>query len=68
MPTTVTRERVRQLIESEAAQLVEVLPHDEYEWVHLRGARNVPVADISERAPHELDASRPVISYCHDFQ
>jgi rhodanese-related sulfurtransferase len=68
MPTTVTREQIRQLIETEAAQLVEVLPREEYEWAHLRGARNIPLANIPERAPKELNASRPVISYCNDFQ
>jgi rhodanese-related sulfurtransferase len=68
MPKTVTREQVRALMESENAQVVEVLPHEEYEWAHLRGARNIPLADISERSVHELDAARPVISYCNDFQ
>jgi rhodanese-related sulfurtransferase len=68
MPTTVTREQVLDLMESENAQVVEVLPHEEYEWAHLHGARSIPLADVSERAPHELDAARPVISYCHDFQ
>jgi rhodanese-related sulfurtransferase len=68
MPTIATREQVRQLMETEAAQLVDVLPHDEYERAHLRGARNIPLADISEHAVHELDAARPVISYCNDFQ
>jgi rhodanese-related sulfurtransferase len=68
MPTTVTRDEVQDLMESENAQVVEVLPQEEYEWAHLRGARSIPLADISEQAPRELDASRPVISYCHDFQ
>ncbi|HYU38944.1 MAG TPA: rhodanese-like domain-containing protein [Acidimicrobiia bacterium] len=67
MPATATREEVRRLIESEGAQLVEVLARDEYEWAHLPGALNIPLREIPDRAPRELDAGRPVIAYCHDF-
>jgi rhodanese-related sulfurtransferase len=68
MPTTATREEVERLVESEGAQLVEVLPPDDYEWAHLPGARNIPLREIGDRAPDELDKARPVIAYCNDFQ
>jgi rhodanese-related sulfurtransferase len=67
MPSTATREEVRRLVDREGAQLVEVLAREEYEWAHLPGARHIPVREIPDRAPRELDASRPVIAYCHDF-
>lgn len=47
------------------AQLVEVLPADEYEWAHLPGAVNLPLKELDDRLA-ELDRSRPVIVYCHD--
>lgn len=68
MPTTVTREDVGRLVESEGAQLVEVLPLEEYEWAHLFDARHIPLDEIGDRGPRELDAGRPVILYCNDFQ
>lgn len=68
MPTNVTRDEVSRLVQSDGAQLVEVLPHDDYEWAHLPGARNIPLREIGDRAPHELDKARPVIAYCNDFQ
>jgi rhodanese-related sulfurtransferase len=67
MPATATREDVRRLVETESAQLLEVLDPKEYEWAHLPGARNIPVRELGLRALHELDIDRPVISYCNDF-
>jgi rhodanese-related sulfurtransferase len=67
MPSTATREEVRRLVDREGAQLVEVLAREEYESAHLPGARHIPVREIPDRAPRELDAYRPVIAYCHDF-
>jgi rhodanese-related sulfurtransferase len=67
MPTIAAREDVRGLVERQGAQLVEVLDPDDYEWAHIPGALNIPLRDIPDRAPRELDAGRPVIAYCHDF-
>jgi rhodanese-related sulfurtransferase len=68
MPTTVERGEIQRLVESDGAQLLEVLPPSDYEWAHLPDARNIPLRELDDRAPHELDKSRPVISYCNDFQ
>jgi rhodanese-related sulfurtransferase len=67
MPATATREDVQRLVEQEGAQFVEVLAQDEYEWAHLPGAQHIPLREIPDRAPRELDAGRPVVAYCHDF-
>jgi rhodanese-related sulfurtransferase len=53
MPTTVKREDVGRLVESEGAQLVEVLPLEEYEWAHLPGARHIWLREIGERGPRD---------------
>jgi rhodanese-related sulfurtransferase len=47
------------------AQVVEVLPAEEYAWAHLPGALNVPLKDLEHRF-EELDRARPVIVYCND--
>ncbi|HWG61317.1 MAG TPA: rhodanese-like domain-containing protein [Streptosporangiaceae bacterium] len=64
MPTEIGRDELRTLT-SQGAQLVEVLPEDEYEWAHLPGALNIPLKKLDEGA-EQLDRSRPVIVYCND--
>ena len=53
---------------AEDAQLVEVLAAAEYADEHLPGALNIPLKELAERAPHELDPARPVVVYCYDYQ
>ena len=42
-------QRVRELVD-EGAQLVEVLPHGEYEEQHLPGAINIPLKELDADA------------------
>jgi rhodanese-related sulfurtransferase len=65
MPTGIGRNDLRMLTEH-GAQLVEVLPAEEYDWAHLPGAVNIPLKELDARAG-ELDRSRAVIVYCNDF-
>jgi rhodanese-related sulfurtransferase len=64
MPVPVDRDEVQRLRDS-GAQLVEVLPAEEYEWAHLPDAVNVPLKELDEHLD-QLDRSRPVVVYCHD--
>jgi rhodanese-related sulfurtransferase len=49
------------------AQLVEVLPHEEYDELHLPGALHLPLKELdAERAGALLDRFRPVVVYCWD--
>ena len=65
MPKEIDRDQVRRLLE-QGAQLVEVLPADEYEEDHLPGAINLPLRQLEKDAVHILDRTRPVIVYCWD--
>ena len=65
MPEAVTFERVRRLAD-EGAQLVEVLPRDEYREQHLPGAINIPLKELDADAVAGLDRTAPVIVYCWD--
>jgi rhodanese-related sulfurtransferase len=65
MPKTIDREEVRRLLD-DGAQLVEVLPVDEYEEDHLPGAISLPLRRIDREATTVLDQSRPAIVYCWD--
>jgi rhodanese-related sulfurtransferase len=65
VPVDIDRERVDALV-AEGAQLVDVLPSDEYEVLHIAGASNLPLRELDERTAQELDRARPVILYCND--
>lgn len=67
MPGRIEREELCRLMEEEGAQVVGVLPREEYEYEHLPGAISIPLRELDERAPRELDRERPVVVYCNDF-
>jgi rhodanese-related sulfurtransferase len=68
MPQSIDHNEVRRLISEERAQLVEVLPAQEFSEEHITGAINIPLKELDERAPRELERERPVIVYCNDYQ
>jgi rhodanese-related sulfurtransferase len=66
MPTPVARAELQRLVEG-GAQLVEVLPRDEYDEEHLAGAMHLPLRSLSrETADAMLDRGRPIVVYCWD--
>jgi rhodanese-related sulfurtransferase len=65
MPTRIERDEL-QALTGRGAQLVEALPAAEHDWAHLPGAINLPLKELDARAS-QLDRSRPVIVYCHDW-
>lgn len=65
-PQAIFRDDVRRLV-GEGAQLVEVLPREEYEEEHLPGAVNIPLGELDREAPRRLRRDAPVIVYCWDF-
>ena len=67
MPKSIDRAEVQRLVAA-GAQVVEVLPADEYEELHLPGAINIPLKEVDARAAERLERGRPVVTYCHDFQ
>jgi rhodanese-related sulfurtransferase len=65
MPREIDREEVRRLLD-QGAQLVEILPQDEYEEEHLPGAINLPLRRLEEQGTAVLDRHRAVVVYCWD--
>ncbi len=61
----IDRETVRRLIE-QGAQIVDVLPAEEYGEDHLPGAINLPLRKIEAAACRPLDRARPIVVYCAD--
>lgn len=56
---------VRRLIAA-GGQLVEVLPADEYEELHLPGAISIPLKQLDAVTAQKLDPGRDVVVYCWD--
>jgi rhodanese-related sulfurtransferase len=67
MPKDIIRNDVQRLM-ANGAQLVEVLPSDEYEEAHLPEAINIPLKKLDGQSIQILNQDCPVITYCHDFQ
>jgi rhodanese-related sulfurtransferase len=66
MVTGIDRTELLRLIDEEDAQIVDVLPEPEYTEAHLPGAVNIPLKQLTAETVGVLDASRPVVVYCHD--
>jgi rhodanese-related sulfurtransferase len=64
MPSQIDRQQLAELTRR-GAQLIEVLPAEEYERAHLPEAVNLPLKELDQRR-EQLDRSRPVIAYCND--
>jgi phage shock protein E len=65
MATQIAADRVSELVAG-GAQLVEVLPREEYEEHHLRGAVNIPSKELDAGTTAGLDRAKAVIVYCWD--
>jgi rhodanese-related sulfurtransferase len=65
MPSPIDRDHLQRLV-VEDAQLVEVLPEDEYRDEHLPGAIHLPLKSFTAETARRLDRARPVIVYCWD--
>jgi rhodanese-related sulfurtransferase len=63
--STVDLDGLRRLLAG-GAQLVEVLPREEYEELHLPGAINIPLKQLTAEAAKRLDPGRDVVVYCWD--
>jgi rhodanese-related sulfurtransferase len=66
-PRGIDRGRVLELMER-GAEIVEVLPAEEYDDEHLPGAVNLPLRELDAERAETLDRSRPVVVYCYDYQ
>ena len=65
MPQPIDRDGVRRLVDG-GAQLIDVLPANEYEKDHLPDAINMPLRRLEKEARSALDQGRPVVVYCSD--
>ena len=66
MSSRIEIDRLRELLDA-GAQLVEVLPAEEYEEEHLPGAVNIPLKTLDAQSTATLDKANPVVVYCWDY-
>jgi rhodanese-related sulfurtransferase len=66
LPTRIEIGELHDLL-GEGAQLVEVLPAEEYEEEHLPGAINIPLKKLDAGTTSRLAANRAVVVYCWDY-
>ncbi|HEV2752395.1 MAG TPA: rhodanese-like domain-containing protein [Solirubrobacteraceae bacterium] len=65
MSETILYPRLRELLD-QGAQLVEVLPEEEFADEHLPGAINLPLKYLTAESAGQLDRRRAVVVYCWD--
>ena len=66
MAIEIDRDRVRQLL-ADGAVLIEVLPEEEYQRLHIRGAINIPIERIGRDARAQFSSQQSLIVYCSDI-
>jgi rhodanese-related sulfurtransferase len=67
MPVEIDRREVQRLMRA-GAQIVEVLPAEQFEAEHLPGAISLPLKRLDALAAGRLDRGRAVVVYCYDMQ
>jgi rhodanese-related sulfurtransferase len=67
MPIGIFTDDLHKLLEN-GAQLIDVLPREEYEEEHLPGAISIPLKELNRGTSARLQHDVPVIVYCHDYQ
>lgn len=65
MATEIGLNRMRELL-ADGAQLIEVLPAQEYGQAHLPSAINLPLGKLHEPDVAVLDRTRAIVVYCWD--
>ena len=68
MPIEIRRKDLKTLVAQGRAQLVEVLPANEYKREHLPQAVNIPLQTMTAETTKPLRKDVAVIVYCSDFQ
>ena len=63
MVTNIDRTKLLRLIDEEGAQIVDVLPEQEFEETHIPGAVNIPLKRLTAATASVLQRDKPVVVY-----
>jgi rhodanese-related sulfurtransferase len=64
--TRIEIEQLKSLLD-EGAQLVDVLPEDDYAGEHLPRALSIPLKQLDAETTASLGKQNPVVVYCNDY-
>jgi rhodanese-related sulfurtransferase len=56
-----------QRLRDDGATIVEVLPAEDYEELHVAGAQNIPLKELDAQTTAGIDKANPVVVYCWDY-
>ena len=65
MASSILYPELRRLLDA-GAQLVEVLPEDDYREQHLPAAINIPLKQLDAQTTADLDKRKAIVVYCWD--
>ena len=65
MTNSILYPEVRRLLDS-GAQLIDVMPEQEYREEHLPGAINIPLKKLDAETTADLDKRKAIVVYCWD--
>jgi rhodanese-related sulfurtransferase len=68
MPIEIRRKDVKTLIGQDRAQILEVLPAEEFEAEHLPKAVNIPLQELTPENTRHLRKDQALIVYCANYQ
>lgn len=66
MVNSIDRTELLRIIETEGAQVIDVLPNREYNQAHIPGAINLTLRRLTAETVSGLQRDKPVVAYCHD--
>ena len=66
MATVIDRQAVQRLLAEEDAVLIEVLPEEEFQRLHIRGAVNIPLERVGSVCRERYQTGQRLIVYCTD--
>lgn len=67
MPNAIHRDDVTRLL-ARGAQLIDVLPSEEYSEQHIPGAMSIPLKSLDAHTTAHLRKDQAIIVYCYDYQ
>ena len=65
MANSILYPEVRRLLDA-GAELIDVMPEQEYREEHLPGAINIPVKKLDAETTVDLDKRKAIVVYCWD--
>lgn len=63
-----SKEDVQQALENENVDVLNVLPNDFHDKIHIKGSKSFPLEELKEHAEEKLSKDKQYIVYCASHQ